>query len=352
MLEFWMSEKRTRKHGARIGGLFAFEDHKQKLAEFTTPLDKLNASMDWNRFLPILERRVPRKDRSLGGRPPFGHLLMFKIIVLQTYYGLSDERAEFEVLDRFSFQKFLGLATGDRVPDRNSIWNFKETLGPEGVEELFQEFDRLLSEAGLLASKGKIIDASFVDAPRQRNSREDNERIKEGGGAPEDWSPQKRAQKDVDARWTKKNNETHFGYKNHVKVNRCTKLIEDYAVTDASVHDSQVFDELLDDSDGEMFADSAYRSKEISAGLKDRAIRNRIHERAYRNKPLSEDQKTRNTAKSRIRARVEHIFGFMAGKMQGHRIRSIGKERAKRGIGLSNLIYNMARITQLGVVLG
>lgn len=338
-----------RRHLNPLGGLFARQDRAEKLAQFQTPLDKLDGAMPWETFRPILERRVPRRNGAAGGRPPFDHMLMFKILVLQTYYGLSDERAEFDILDRASFQRFLHLNLEDRVPDRTSIWNFKEALGEEGVVELFEVFDAQLQEAGLLATKGKLVDAQFVDVPRQRNTREENQRIKDGERAPEDWTKVKRAQKDVDARWATKNKETHFGYKNHVKANRKTKLIEHYAVTDASVHDSQVIGALLTESDGELYADSAYRSEEISAAVKELGIRNRIHERAYRNRPLSPAQKERNRAKSRIRARIEHIFGFLTGTMGADWIRTIGMRRAKRAIGMANLVYNMARTMQLGV---
>lgn len=339
-----------RRHINPLGGLFARQDRSEKLAQFQTPLDKLDSAMPWEVFRPILQRRVPRQNGPAGGRPPFDHILMFKILVLQTYYGLSDERAEFDILDRASFQRFLRLTLEDRVPDRTSIWNFKETLGEDGVTELFEAFDAQLREAGLLATKGKLIDASFVDVPKQRNSREENRRIKEGEGAPEEWNDAKRAQKDVDARWATKNKETHFGYKNHVKANRKTKLIESYEVSDASVHDSQVIGALLQEGDGEIYADSAYRSEEISVTIRGLGIRNRIHERAYRNRPLTEKQSASNRAKSRIRARIEHIFGFLTGTMHGDRIRTIGKERAKRGIGLVNLVYNMARTVQLNVL--
>lgn len=338
-----------RRHFNPIGGLFARQDRAEKLAQFQWPLDKLDAAMPWDAFRPILQRRVPRGNGAAGGRPPFDHILMFKILVLQTYYGLSDEGTEMDILDRASFQRFLGLTLADRVPDRTSIWNFKEALGGEGVAELFGAFDGQLREAGLLATKGKVVDAQFVDVPRQRNTREENRRIKEGEGAPEYWGEAKRAQKDVDARWATKNKEKHFGYKNHIKANRKSKLIECYEVTDASVHDSQAIGALLAEGDGEVYGDSAYRSKEISARVKEFGIRNRIHERAYRNKPLSQEQIERNRGKSRIRARVEHVFAFLTGTMKADRIRTIGKVRAKRGIGLANLVYNMARTVQLGV---
>jgi len=274
---------------------------------------------------------------------------MFKILVLQKYFDLSEEQTEFQILDRFSFQRFLGLDVGDKVPDKNAIWAFKERLGEAGLRACFDLFDEVLRETGLLASKGKIVDASFVEVPRQRNTRQENAQIKQGE-IPEEWTdqPDKLAQKDVDARWAKKNEERHYGYKNHVKCNAKTKLIENYAVTDASVHDSRPLIELLSKSDGRLHADSAYRSAKTDEELKERGIQNHIHEKGARNRPLTEKQKESNTKKSRVRARVEHIFGFLVYRMRANRIRTIGKQRAERGIGLGNLVYNFFRYVQLG----
>ena len=195
------------------------------------------------------------------------------------------------------------------------------------------------------------MDASFVDVPRQRNDRDENKQIK-AGQEPDEWSESKRSQKDTDARWTKKNNETHYGYKNHVKVNAKSKVIESYEVTDASVHDSQVLEDLLDEeTDGELYADSAYQSEATREDLKKKGVRNRIHERGYRNHPLSVDQKAKNRKKSHIRVRVEHIFGFQKTNMKADWIRTIGKRRAEQSIGLGNLIYNMFRFSHYGWVM-
>ena len=248
---------------------------------------------------------------------------MFKVILLQKYYGLSEEETEFQILDRYSFQRFLGLDVGMNVPDKNTIWIFKERLGAKGIMAVFEQFNDVLKECGLLASKGKIVDASFVNVPRQRNSRDENAEIKEGK-TPESFTkkPAKARQKDVDARWTTKNKERHYGYKNHIKVNRKNKLIENFEVTDASVHDSQKLKELN--------------------------IRNRIHEKAYRNRPLTEEQKQNNRKKSKIRARVEHVFGFQHNNMKSGWIRTIGFKRAELQIALANLAYNLGRFQQLG----
>jgi len=339
---------KAKKKKMKLGGFFALDDRKRKLEEFTTPTDKLKTAIPWEIFTPILENVVPRKDRSKGGRPPYDLLLLFKILVLQTYYGLSDDKTEFEILDRMSFQKFLNLEVEDDVPDSKTIWKFKEDLGEKGTRALFDEFDRQLEQAGIIATKCVMVDASFVDAPRQRNTREENKRIKAGQGAPEDWKEAKKRQKDTDARWAKKNNETHFGYKNHVKAEKQSKLIEDYKVTEASRHDSQVLEDLVDEKDECLYADSAYKSEEHDELLSRHGIENQVHEKGKRNAPLTEEQKQRNREKSRTRVRVEHIFGFMSGTMKADRIRTIGRKRAERQVGLINLVYNMARTVQLG----
>ena len=186
--------------------------------------------------------------------------------------------------------------------------------------------------------------------PRQRNSREENKTIK-NGEVPEKWKekPRKLAQKDTDARWTKKNNQNFFGYKNHVKTDSKSKIITKYQVTQASVHDSQVIDNLLDNKDeGEDFyADSAYTGQVQEEVISKKGMTNKVHEKGYKNKPLTDEQKADNKTKSKVRARVEHIFGFMENSMNGMQIRSIGIKRAEAIIGLSNLVYNMFRKIQL-----
>ena len=146
---------------------------------------------------------------------------MFKILVLQRFFNLSDDQTEFQIMDRISFQRFIGISLGDRVPDAKTIWLFRNTLTQhKTIDELFTQFNDKLAAKRLITHTGTIIDATFVDAPRQRNSREENKQIK-SGEVPEEWieQPHKLAQKDTNARWAKKNSETHYGYKNHGKRN-------------------------------------------------------------------------------------------------------------------------------------
>lgn len=328
-------------------GLFDLDEHMAKLIQEGSPLEKLNSIIDWELFRPALLKILVYKFESKGGRPAYDPVFMFKIIFLQKYYGLSEESTEFQIKDRLSFMRFLGIDFASSFPDKNTFWVFKERLGENGMAELFNTFDTLLREKNIMGNKGKIVDASFVDVEKPRNSREENKQIKEGV-TPESWDkkPNMKRQKDVDARWTKKNNETHVGYKNHVKVDNESKIIEKYTVTPANVHDSQEMSNLTEEKDLEMWADSAYVGPEIEKDLKEKSIENHIHERGARNKPLTETQKATNKKKSSVRVRVEHIFGWQT-QRQADNIRSIGVKRAKFGIGFGNLIYNMFRYSFL-----
>ena len=330
-----------------------------ELQEHTSALDRLDQVIDWEKFPPTLEKTLEGSAQGSGGRPRYEVVMMFKILVLhlpvrvrtQTgrYYNLSEEQTEYQIKDRLSFQKFLGLTLADAVADKNTIWDFKQRLIEAGVmEKLLERFKEHLKDQGLIAQEGKIVDARFIDVPRQRNSRSENEAIQEGKTA-EEWEDQaaKLRQKDTDARWAKKGEEVHFGYKNHVKVDEKSKLIEKYEVTDASVHDSQKIEDLVEKGDGRVHGDSAYRSAQIEKDLKEKAVESRIHEKGYRNRPLTEEQKESNRQKSRVRARIEHVFGYKTNSMGGIFLTCIGMRRTTAAIGLMNLIYNMARYEQL-----
>src|SRR3979490_1255697 len=207
--------------------------------------------------------------KSPAGRKPWDEVVIFKALVLQALYNLSDDQAEYQLRDRLSFMRFLGLGLEDAVPDAKTLWLYREALAKAGaVEELFDLFDGFLKDKGYLAMGGQIIDATIVSAPKQHNSREENETIKEGE-TPEDWKSKlaKNRQEDKDARWTKKHERSYFGYKNHIGVDRRHKFVRRYVVTDASVYDSQKFEDVLDATNTASGADSAYRSAEIEEKL-------------------------------------------------------------------------------------
>jgi len=318
------------------------------------PLVALKRLIDWEAFRPCLNVVYDKPRKSNAGAKPIDVVLMFKIMVLQQLHNLSDDRIEYQIRDRLSFMRFLGLQLESRVPDAKTIWLFRERLKELNlVDELFERFHDQLAMRGYVAREGQMIDATFVEVPRQRNNREENATIK-SGKTPQEWyqNPNKLRQKDTDARWVKKNNEHYYGYKNHINADQTNKLVQSFAVSNAAVHDSQVFEELLDptiDPEGKkrpIYADSAYRSKDQEESLAGNAFESQIHEKGARNHPLTEEQKASNRIKSKTRARVEHVFGAQHA-MGGHIVRTIGIARARAKIGMMNLIYNMRRMIQL-----
>lgn len=223
-----------------------------KLSRLGDPLEKLNEGIDFEMFRELLEAGLSKEPQGRGGRPPYDYVLMFKILILQRYYNLSDEQVEYQINDRMSFMRFLNLTIADDIPDSRTVWCFREQLTDLNlVEELFCLFTGELKKLN--------------PVPRQRNTQEENRQIK-AGEIPESFTknPHKLALKDTDARWTQKNGMNYFGYKNHAKQDAKSKLITKYTVTDASVHDSRETAALLDenDRDKEFYADS--RRKRLS----------------------------------------------------------------------------------------
>ena len=331
-------------------GLFDYEYQLEEINKHQPPLQKLNKVIDWEMFRAPIEEALYVEPKAPGGRPPFDRLMMFKIIILQRYYNLSDEQTEFQIKDRLSFMQFLGLQIGDKIPDQKTLWHFKEQLKKNKLsKKLFDLFTTQLINNCVVAREGSIVDASFVNVPRQRNTKEENQIIKEGD-IPKSFedNPAKLAQKDTDARWMTKNKERHFGYKNHVNADAATKLITKFTTSSASLHDSQKLEEIVDQHDNRLFADSAYRSDKIERYLWLKKCKSLVHEKAYRSKPLTYAQERDNTVKSKIRVKVEHIFGQMTNSMnKGLDLKSIGKDRIESTIGFLNLTYNLFRYEQL-----
>ncbi len=331
-------------------GFFDLDNRYKKLND-RDPLISLNQLIDWENFRDTLNKVRAKVRKTSAGRKPYDVVLMFKVLVLQHLYNVSDDEIEYQIRDRYTFCRFLGLSPEGKIPDAKTIWLFREQLVKgDLMTELFNDFDYQLNEQGYKAQKGQIVDASFVDVPKQRNTRDENAVIKEGS-IPQRFkdNPSIGSQKDTDARWTKKNNETHFGYKNHAAVDNKHKLIRNYAVTSAEVHDSQVFIEILSENTSrDVWADSAYQSKDHEIALGAMGHRSHVHKKGKRNKPLSEAKKKANTKKSKTRARVEHVFGSITNEQGGLFFRVIGLARTTFKVGMMNVVYNMRRFVTLG----
>jgi transposase, IS5 family len=351
-------------------GFFDFDERLKELSVKGDHLERLNAIVDFELFRPDLEKAVPRADGSKGGRPPFDHVFMFKVLVLQASYSLADERTEYLIKDRLSFMRFLGLGLADPVPDANTIWTFREALtratldGKPAIEVLFRAYEAALTKAGFLAMGGQIIDASIVAAPKQRNSDGEKADIK-AGRIPEAWKakPDKLAQKDRDARWSVKFSKAKpsndgsprvdlavpaFGTKNHVGIDRRHGLIRTWSATDAARHDGALLPALISKANtaSDVWADTAYRSKANEKHLADNGLRSRIHRKKPKGKPMPANIARANAAKSKVRAAVEHVFARQKGPM-GLVVRTIGIARARVKIGLANLVFTMKRAVWL-----
>ena len=327
-------------------GIFSSAKRERKLSDLGDNLEQLKQIVSWEMFRPVLEKATRKEAKGPGGRRRYDVVMMFKILVLARLYNLGDDQMEYQINDRISFMRFLDLDLSSTVPDAKTIWLYRETLRKAGIiDDLFSQFNDLLEQKNLIAHEGTIVDATFVEAPKQRNSREENQTIK-AGQTPEEWldpeNKHKLAQKDTDARWAKKNNQTYYGYKDHVKADAKSKFITNYSVTNAAVNDNQEFVGLLKENDGLLYGDCGYVGKKFVKQFP-KGVTSMIHEKAEKNRPLTEAQKASNREKSRIRCRIEHIFGYMTGAMHGITVRSIGLARAKFNIGMMNLVYNLCR---------
>jgi transposase, IS5 family len=332
-------------------GFFDTDKRYKQLDRLKDPLVVLVALIDFEMFRQDIENGLAKERKDNSGRRPFDKIMLFKGLILKRLYSLSNDELEYQITDRSSFRRFLGLTENSLSPDANTFWHFGNELARyDVIDVLFAKFDEFLNQQGYSAKGGSMIDATFVEVPKQRNSKDDNKEIKEGK-IPQSFleNGHKLAQKDTDARWTKKGDETFYGYKNHVNADVAHKIIRKYKVTSAAVHDSQPFEELVEckNDTAKTWADSAYRSGESLKILADKEIEEHINERAYRNKPLTDEQKANNKIKSKTRARVEHVFGFMENSLKAGMIRTIGIARAKSQVAMINLTYNLSRFCQL-----
>ena len=329
-----------------------WDDRKRvaKLQEKKPVLKRLADSIPWESFRPLLDKGYAHERKSNAGRKRIDPLILFKMLVLQQLFNLSDLELEFQVNDRRSFEEFVGLGVMNSIPDATTVAFFRDRLLKAGViEELFEMFESYLRSQGLQARGGQIIDATLVPVPKQRNTREENEEIK-AGRLPEGWdkNPDRLRQKDLDARWVKKNDINYYGYKNSICIDVDHGFIRRYAVTPANIHDSQMLPRLLDPENEHDFvwADSAYSGECFADLLSLGGFESLIHEKGARNHPLSEEAKKMNRVKSAIRACVEHVFGCMTMSMGGKLTRKIGLERTEVWWGLKNLTFNFLRYLQ------
>jgi IS5 family transposase len=250
-----------------------------------------------------------------------------------------------------SYKRFCGLVQATNIPDRTTIWNFKNRIGEPGAKALLCHGAAL--EAGLHRPWRPDHRRHPGAGPEAALSKDDKAVLKDVA-LPADWKPAKRRQKDVDATWTKKHGKSYFGYKLPVNVDKLHKFIRKIVTDTASPHDSRHFDAVMDraNTSRNVYADRGYPSEEREAWLKANGYQNRIQRKGKRNKPLSETQQGRNHRIAKTRARVEHAFAAIE-QMGGKLIRTIGQARANFALTMMAACYNLKRLAyfqQVGIV--
>ncbi len=344
--------------------LFGLGDHLEKLSKDGDPLEILDATVNFEYFRTWLVEGLGYGDGSKGGRPPFDPVSMFKALILQAQHNLSDAKMEFMIKDRLSWMRFLGFELGGPTPDENTIRHFRNRLTETGtLKRVMKAFDWQLQKKGYIPMSGQIVDASLVPAPKQRNTEDEKTAVKEGKSAQEIWpdEPNKAAQKDVDARWTLKIGGKvryrpdgtplpmiaipTFGYKSHISIDRRFGFIREATVTSAADADGRQLRHVIDTDNtaGDVWADSAYRSQSNEKWLAKHMLTSHIHRRKPKGKPMPEATRRANARKSSIRARVEHVFAHQKNRF-GLFIRTIGVARAEAKLTLANLAYNFDRL--------
>jgi len=161
--------------------LFAEHEREDRRTKIGDPLIGLSKHVDFEALAAGIDAAAPRPSRAKGGRPPYSTELMVKILVLQQLYNLADDALEYQLLDRRSFLQFLDLTESSSIPDAKTIWLFRDRLAQAGVgNQIFEQVQQQLQQHSYMARCGQIVDASLVQAPVQRNKREEADTVKDG----------------------------------------------------------------------------------------------------------------------------------------------------------------------------
>jgi transposase, IS5 family len=302
----------------------------QRRGKKTAWLDQLDAAIDWAAVETIVAGIYASRE---GGRA-YPLVTYLKLLLLQQWYGLSDEGLEAAVDDRLSFRRFAGIPLAEGVPDHSSIWRFREQLAKRGLaERVLAEVNRQLDAKGLIIRRGTLIDATIIAAAVRPPKGEAGEV----------------APRDPDAGWTRKNGRSRFGYKAHAAVDEGSGIVRRAVMTPADVHDSVKADALVQGDERAVYADKAYDEAARRERLKARGIAARIMHRARRNRPLKPWQVWFNKAVAPIRAGVERLFGTMKRTYGYRRVRYHGLARNNVQLQVLCAAINLRRALKLGL---
>jgi len=286
---------------------------------------KIDRLIDWK----PLQKELSKLYHPSLGRPSYPPLVMFKALLLQQWYNLSDRQLEESIRDRISFLRFLGLSIEGPVPDETTICRFRAKLCEVGLaEKLFRLISDQLEQKGLLLKKGSIIDATLIEAARRPPAK----------GSPA---------RDPDAAYTVRGKKPFYGYKAHVTLDHKSEFIREVKVTPANVHDSCMFDEMIQGDEEAVFADKGYWRESRKHTLRVFGIYCGIMDRAKRNASLSRRQRKRNRRLSRVRARIEKVFGTLKRIYGMVRVRYVGLLKNRGHFYILAAALNLKRMVKL-----
>lgn len=293
-------------------------------------LDDVHALIDWSR-LEVLLSDIYSSSRGEKAWPP---LMMLKALLLQSWYKLSDPALEKQLARDLLFRRFVGLDIAESVPDHSTFWRFRQQLEKKALmEALLEEINAQLAEQGLYIKSGEvsIIDASVIEAKQCRPNRDKNGESTQDPEA--DWN--------VKAGSDGKRKST-YGFKAHLNVDE-DGFIKKICFTAGNVHDSTCFTELLSGDETAAYADSAYPSQKHDDWLEERGIANRLIKRAYRNRPLTAEDKIFNQTHAGVRCTVERVFGVLKQHYGMAKARYLGIGRNRTRFELMCVAHNMKR---------
>lgn len=318
--------EKPNQHPTLLDGLTA-DLGGPKTAAFFAKCDRY---IPWDRLAAPLADLFDDTDPARGGRPHYPLAMMLKCLLLQKWFNLSDPNLEETLRDRLSFRRFVRLGLTDDTPDETTLVTFRKRLRQAGkIEDLFTATLDYLSKAGLVLEEGTLVDATILETSRGRTKQEDYS-----------------STRDPAASFTAKGDQKYFGYKGHVAADK-NGMVKDYVFDTARPHDSVLADQLMEKETKEVYADSAYRSKEREERLRNRGVKSGILHKRVRGQPeLTAQQKQENRLWAGIRARVEHVFGWMD-NMGYVRVRYRGVTRNALDFGLMVLAYNFKRAFSL-----
>mgnify|MGYP000698503183 CR=1 FL=1 len=300
------------------------------LAKRRDRLHEISGRLDWSRFEGCLQGLYP----SSQGEPAYPPLMMFKVLLLQRWYDLSDPEMEAALADRLSFRGFCGLALEDETPDHSTIWRFRERLGKKDLlQPLMDELLGQLDTGGFLVKQGTLIDASIVESAARRP------RMKEA----------KTSSTDPDARFGTGNERRKFsfGYKLHIAMDQGSALIRDLVVTPVNVQEVMIGPQLVQGDEAIIYADRAYDAARMRVPLKALGIANGILRRGKKNAPLSPEEQARNITLSLLRRPVEKVFGTLKRSYRMNRMRYFNQTRNTTALKLACFAYNIRRANVL-----